>query len=91
MLTEARQCDLAGRVSHKEKGEVLLMKVIMAVYNFLVGDMVILVGILLVFLLLALIHFTEALSPIRAYSGAILVIAILVVLGGTLSRELRGR
>jgi hypothetical protein len=67
------------------------MKVIMAVYNFLVGDLIILVGFLLILLLLSLIHFIEALAPIRAYSGAILVIAILVVLGGTLSRELRGR
>jgi hypothetical protein len=67
------------------------MKVIMAVYNFLVGDMVILIGISFIFLLLALLYFVEALSPLRAYSGAILVVAILVVLGGTLTRELRGR
>jgi hypothetical protein len=67
------------------------MKVIMAVYNFLVGDLIILIGVLLVLILLSMIHFIGILSPIRAYSGAILVIAILVVLGGTLGRELRGR
>ena len=66
------------------------MKILKAVYNFLVGDMVILIGIALVFLLLALIHFIAALSPMRAYSGALLTIAILLVLGATLSRELRG-
>ncbi len=67
------------------------MKALKAVYNFLVGDMVILVGIVLVFALLTLIHTVAALAPIRAYSGAILIIVVLVVLGITLSRELRGR
>jgi hypothetical protein len=67
------------------------MKALKAVYNFLVGDMVILVGIVLVFALLTLINAVEALTPIRAYSGAILIIVVLVVLGVTLGRELRGR
>ncbi len=80
-----------ARECHREKGKGLLMKVIKAVYNFLVGDLVILIGVLLVFFLLAAIHFIDALLPMRAYSGAILVIAILIVLGGTLSRELHGR
>jgi hypothetical protein len=67
------------------------MKALKAVYNFIVGDMVILVGIVLVLLLLLLINNVAALTPIRAYSGAILVVVTLVVLGVTLSRELRGR
>jgi len=67
------------------------MKALKAVYNFIVGDMIILIGIVLVFLLLILINTVAALTPIRAYSGAILVIVTLVVLGVTLSRELRGR
>jgi hypothetical protein len=67
------------------------MKALKAVYNFIVGDMVILIGIVLVFLLLILINNVAALTPIRAYSGAILVVVTLVVLGVTLSRELRGR
>jgi hypothetical protein len=67
------------------------MKAIKAVYNFIVGDMVILVGIVLVFLLLLLINTVAALAPIRAYSGAILVVVTLVVLGISLSRELVGR
>jgi membrane protein implicated in regulation of membrane protease activity len=67
------------------------MKVINAVYNFLVGDIIILVGITFAVLLLVLIYFVPALLPIRAYVGAILIVAILVVLAATLGRELRGR
>lgn len=67
------------------------MKALKAVYNFIVGDMVILVGIVLVLLVLLLINNIAALTPIRAYSGAILVVVTLVVLGITLGRELRGR
>jgi hypothetical protein len=67
------------------------MKALKAVYNFLVGDMVILVGIVLVFALLTVINTVAALAPIRVYSGAILIVVVLVVLGVTLSRELRGR
>jgi hypothetical protein len=67
------------------------MKAIKAVYNFIVGDMVILIGIVLVFLLLLLINNVAALTPIRAYSGAILVVVTIAVLGISLSRELVGR
>jgi len=65
------------------------MKVIKAIYNFLVGDMIILVGILLVVLLLALIVNVAALSPLRVISGPILIIAVLGVLTATLLREAR--
>ncbi len=65
------------------------MKVIKAIYNFLVGDMIILVGILLVVLLLALIANVAALSPLRVISGPILIIAVLGVLTATLLREAR--
>ncbi|GER91235.1 hypothetical protein KDW_53970 [Dictyobacter vulcani] len=67
------------------------MKPLKAVYNFIVGDMIILIGSLLVFLLLALINNVASLTPIRPYSGAILIVVILVVLSLTLGRELRGR
>jgi hypothetical protein len=67
------------------------MKALKAVYNFIVGDMVILVGIMLVFLLLALINNVASLAPARAYSGIILIVVTLAVLGITLGRELRGR
>jgi len=67
------------------------MKVIKAIYNFLVGDMIILVGILLVVLLLALIDNVAALSPLRVISGPILIIAVLGVLTATLLREARAQ
>jgi hypothetical protein len=67
------------------------MKTINAIYNFLVGDIVILLGIVFALLLLTLIHFVAVLAPVRAYSGAILIVATLVVLGMTFRRELRRR
>ena len=75
------------------------MKVIKAIYNFLVGDMIILVGILLVVLLLALIANVAALSPLRVISGPILIDAtaasavpgVLGVLTATLLREARAQ
>jgi hypothetical protein len=67
------------------------MKVIKAIYNFIVGDMIILVGVLLTALLLALIDKVAALSPLRGISGLILVFAVLAVLGLTLLREARGK
>jgi hypothetical protein len=67
------------------------MKVIKAVYNFLVGDMIILVGVLITVILLALINAVSVLAPLRTVSGIILVIAVLVVLTATLSREARGK
>ena len=67
------------------------MKVIKAIYNFIVGDMIILVGVLLATLLLALINNVKALSSLQSVSGLILVIAVLAVLGLTLLREARGK
>lgn len=67
------------------------MKVIKAIYNFIVGDMIILVGVLLATLLLALIDNVAALSPLRSIAGLILVIAVIAVLGLTLLREARGK
>ena len=67
------------------------MKAIKAVYNFIVGDMVILVSMVLVLLVLILINNVAAFTAIRAYSGAILVVVTLVVLGLSLYRELQGR
>ncbi len=67
------------------------MKVIKAVYNFIVGDMIILIGILLTILVLALINNIDALAPLRVATGAILVLAVLAVLVATLSREAQGK
>ena len=63
------------------------MKVIKAIYNFIVGDMVILIGVVLAVIILALINNVPALAPLRGLSGLFLVIAVLASLVATLSRE----
>lgn len=63
------------------------MTVIKAIYNFLVGDMIILVGIVIAIIILALINDVPALNPLRVISGILLVVAVLGVLTATLLRE----
>jgi len=63
------------------------MSVIKAIYNFIVGDIIILVGVLLTVLILVLINNLSVLAPLRIISGGILIIAVLTVLVATLSRE----
>jgi len=63
------------------------MKIIAAIYNFIVGDMVILVGVTLAVIILALINNVSALAPLKGFSGPFLVIAVLSSLVATLSRE----
>jgi hypothetical protein len=67
------------------------VKVVKAIYNFFVGDMIILIGILIVTALLALIKNIDALAPLRIVSGPLLVVAVLGVLSATLIREARGK
>ena len=67
------------------------MKVIKAIYNFIVGDMIILIGIVITALILALINAVNALAPLRAISGVILIVAVLGVLTATLMREAMGK
>ena len=67
------------------------MKVIKAIYNFIVGDMIILIGIIITALLLALINTVNALAPLRAISGVLLIVAVLAVLTATLMREAMGK
>lgn len=66
------------------------MKVIKAIYNFIVGDMIILVGVIIALIVLALINTISALASLRVASGPILVVAVLLVLTATLYREARG-
>lgn len=66
------------------------MKVIKAIYNFLVGDMIILVGILVAVAILALIEDVPGLHALEVISGVILIVAILAVLTATLIREALG-
>ncbi len=63
------------------------MNVIKAIYNFIVGDMIILIGVALALAVLAIINNVAALAPIRGLSGPILIIAVLASLVATLSRE----
>jgi hypothetical protein len=65
------------------------MKVIKAIYNFFVGDMTILIGVIITMLVLALINYVGALAPLRVATGVILVVAVLVVLTAALYREIR--
>jgi len=67
------------------------LKVIKAIYNFIVGDMIILIGIIITALILALINAVNALAPLRAISGVILIVAVLAVLTATLMREAMGK
>ncbi|MBA2392645.1 MAG: hypothetical protein H0V70_07845 [Ktedonobacteraceae bacterium] len=67
------------------------MNAIKAVYNFIVGDMIILIGILVAVGILALINNVEAFAPIRSFSGAFLIVTALIVLVITLNREARGK
>jgi hypothetical protein len=63
------------------------VNVIKAIYNFIVGDMIILLGVALALAVLAIINNVAALAPIRGLSGPILIIAVLASLVATLSRE----
>lgn len=63
------------------------MNVIKAIYNFVVGDMVILVGVIITVVILALISTISALSALKVASGYILVIAALIIITVTLYRE----
>jgi hypothetical protein len=65
------------------------MKVIKAIYNFIVGDMVILIGVIVIMAILALFNYVSALSALKIASGIILVVGVLAVLLGSLSRETR--
>jgi hypothetical protein len=67
------------------------VKAIKAIYNFIVGDMIILVGVIIAMLVLVLINNVNALAPLRAATGFLLVVAVLGVLTATLYRESRGK
>lgn len=67
------------------------MKTLKAIYNFIVGDMIILLGILIIAIVLWLISYVGALASLRVAIGPILIVAALVVLSATLYREARGK
>ncbi|MFL5655386.1 MAG: hypothetical protein ACJ8CB_14575 [Ktedonobacteraceae bacterium] len=65
----------------------VILKVILAVYKFFVGDLVILIGVTLTMVILALIHFVGALAPLQGGSELILIVGVLATLVTTLGRE----
>ena len=67
------------------------MKAIKAIYDFLVGDMIILVGVIIALLVLALINTVSALAPLRGATGFLLVVVVIAVLTATLYREAKGQ
>ena len=66
------------------------MKVVNAIYNFIVGDMVILVGVIVAIVILALINTVSVLAPLHAATGFLLIAVVIGVLTATLYREARG-
>jgi uncharacterized membrane protein YecN with MAPEG domain len=67
------------------------MKVVKAIYNFIVGDMIILVGVAIAIIILGIINLAGALTSLRFATGVILIVAALVVLFATLYREAHGK
>ncbi len=67
------------------------MNVIKAIYNFLVGDMIILIGVLLIVAVLIVINNVDTFESLRSATGGILITAVLAVLVMTLTREARGK
>jgi hypothetical protein len=67
------------------------MKVIKAIYNFIVGDMIILVGVIAAIVLLALINNVSVLAPLHVATGYVLIAVVIGVLTATLYREARSK
>jgi hypothetical protein len=65
----------------------VILKVILAVYKFFVGDLVILIGTVLTMVILALINSVGVLAVLRGGLGAILIVGVLATLVATLGRE----
>jgi hypothetical protein len=67
------------------------VKVIKAVYDFIVGDMIILIGVIVTLVIVALLSNIGALAPLRVAAGVVLIIGVLAVLITTLNHELPGK
>jgi ABC-type enterochelin transport system permease subunit len=64
----------------------IIVKALLAIYNFLVGDPIILMGALLSFIIVELLIYYEVPSLIPAI---VLIAGIIISLGGSLIREIR--
>ena len=67
------------------------MNVIKAIYNFIVGDLIILVGVIVAIVILALINTVSILAPLRVATGYLLIAVVIGVLTATLYREARDK
>ncbi len=67
------------------------MKVVKAIYNFIVGDMIILVGVIVAIVILALINTVSILAPLHGATGYLLIAVVIGVLIATLYREAKGK
>ena len=67
------------------------MKAVKAIYNFIVGDMIILVGVIVAILILALINTVSIFEPLHGTTGYLLIVVVIGVLTATLYREARGK
>jgi hypothetical protein len=67
------------------------MKAIKAIYNFIVGDMIILVGVIVAIVILALINTVSVLAPLHFATGYLLIVVVIGSLTATLYREARGK
>ena len=67
------------------------MKAVKAIYNFIVGDMIILVGVIVAIVILTLINTVNLLAPLRVATGYLLIAVVIGVLTATLYREARSK
>jgi hypothetical protein len=65
----------------------VILKAILAVYYFFVGDLIILIGVTLTMVVLALIHFLSSSPSLCEASGTLLIVGVLATLVATLGRE----
>lgn len=65
------------------------MNVIKAIYNFIVGDMTILIGVIIAIVILALIASVSAFASLRPFIGYILLVAVLIIVTASLAREIQ--
>jgi hypothetical protein len=91
VLTGAPERKKAMRHAQPQRDRILQRNQVpdgvLAVYNFFVGDLVILIGVSLTMILLALIAFLGALAALHGASGAILIAGVLLTLLTTLGRK----
>ena len=66
------------------------MKVVKAIYNFIVGDMIILIGVIVAIVILSLVNTVSVLAPLHGATGFLLIAVVIGVLTATLYRESRG-